>query len=217
MESEIKKKCVVIGSVPLADNGAIREFGRENCYVICADGGLDGAVKFGIRPDLLIGDFDSVEHSLPDDVETIRLKVEKDDTDSMAAVREGIRRGYRDFVLTGVLGGKRFDHSYANLCVLSFLCRQACRAVIWDGNCRAFLIRERSLTLTGMQNSIVSVFPFGCDSCSVSYIGMQYPLTQHVLQADFPLGVSNRILADSARISVHSGDALILVQLPEQR
>jgi thiamine pyrophosphokinase len=205
------KKCIVIGSVPLKDDGAVQEIGRENCYVICADGGLDNAIRFGITPDLMIGDFDSVQNSLPEGIEIIRLKVEKDDTDSMAAVREGLKRGYHDFILTGVLGGERFDHSIANLCVLSYLCHQGCKAVLWDGNCRTFLIRESSLTLTSLKGSTVSVFPFGSLSCTVSYTGMKYPLTRKTLVPDFPLGVSNRIEEDSARIVVHSGNALIIV------
>ncbi len=208
------KKCVIIGSVPLSDDGALREFGRENCFVICADGGYDSAVRFGIRPDLIIGDFDSLEGQLPPDVETVRLHVEKDDTDSMAAVREGLRRGFREFILIGLIGGKRIDHSYANLCVLSYLCRQGCKAVLWDAESRIFLIRESGLTLTGMKGATVSVFPFGCNSCNVSYAGLKYPLTRKTLYADFPLGVSNRIEADTARVVVHSGDALVIV-LPQ--
>lgn len=208
------KKCVIIGSVPLSDDAALREFGRENCFVICADGGYDSAVRFGIRPDLIIGDFDSLEGPLPADVETVRLHVEKDDTDSMAAVREGLRRGFREFILIGLIGGKRMDHSYANLCVLSYLCRQGCKAVLWDVESRIFLIRESGLTLTGMKGATVSVFPFGCNSCNVSYAGLKYPLTRKTLYADFPLGVSNRIESDTARVVVHSGDALVIV-LPQ--
>lgn len=210
---KIMKKCVIIGSAPLSDAGAVDDSGRDNCFVICADGGLDNARQFGITPDLLIGDFDSVQGALPEGIETIRLNVEKDETDSMAAVKEGLRRGYRDFVLTGVLGGERFDHSVANLCVLSYLCHQGCKAALWDGNCRAFLIRESGITLTGLAGSTVSVFPFGCASCSVSYTGLKYPLTNRTLVPDFPLGVSNRIESDTARIVVHSGDALVLILL----
>lgn len=208
------KKCVVIGSVPVANLNAVEDAGRENCFVICADGGLDNALRFGVTPDLVIGDFDSVKSNLSERVETIRLKVEKNDTDTMAAVREGLRRGYREFILTGVLGGERFDHSIANLCVLSYLCHQGCKAALWDGNCRAFLIRdEGGITLTGLAGKTVSVFPFGCAACSVSYTGMKYPLTRKTLTADFPLGVSNQVEDDSARIVVHSGEALVLILL----
>lgn len=206
-----RKICVIIGSVPI-DQDIFQDVDMQERFVICADGGYDNAVKCGIQPDLLIGDFDSVQNKLPDEVETIRLKIEKDDTDTLAAVKEGIQRGYHQFELVGVLGGERFDHSYANLCVLQYLCSQGCKAVIKDGSCRIFLLNGGRLTLSKMKGSTVSVFPFGCASCEVSYTGLQYPLEQAILYSNFPLGVSNSITDDTAQIVVHSGDALVIVQ-----
>ncbi len=202
---------VVIGSAPVKENPLDR-FEREGCFVVCADGGYDTAARFGIRPDLLIGDFDSVQSPLPDGVETIRLKVEKDDTDLMAAVKEGVRRGFSSFLLTGVLGGERFDHSFANLCVLQYLCVLGCKALIDQDRCRVFLLRSGRLALSGEKGSTVSVFPFGCASCEVSYTGLQYPLTHAMLTSEEPHGVSNRVEEDYAQIVVHSGYVLIIVQ-----
>ena len=203
------KRCMVIGSVPVE---SLEEFDPKECFVVCADGGLDNAAQFGIEPDLVVGDFDSFRGEPPAGVETIRLKVEKDETDMLAAVREAIRRGYREFALLGALGGERFDHSYANLCVLQYLCRQGCKAVLVGAGCRVFLISGGRLTLNGMRGATVSVFPFGCAACRVSYIGLKYPLVKAVLHSDDPLGVSNRIEQETAQITVHDGDALITVQ-----
>jgi thiamine pyrophosphokinase len=204
---------MVIGSVPMENKAIFEEYRPEDCYVICADGGLKNAGRFQVRPDLVIGDFDSYRGELPEKVETIRLKVEKDETDTLAAVKVGIRRGFRKFVLLGGLGGERFDHSYGNLCVLQYLCRQGCKAVLAGENCKLFLISEGRLILNGMKGATVSVFPFGCPACRVSYTGLKYPLTKTVLHSDDPLGVSNRIEAEKASISVHDGDALVSVQL----
>ena len=204
------KLCMVIGSVPVESFG---EFDPKDCFVVCADGGLENAARFGISPDLVVGDFDSFRGEPPVGVETVRLKVDKDETDTLAAVKEGIRRGYREFVLFGALGGERFDHSYGSLCVLQYLCRQGCKGVLVGGACRAFLLSGGRLTLNGMKGATVSVFPFGCSSCRVSYIGLKYPLMKAVLHSDDPLGVSNRIEQETAQITVHDGDALITVQL----
>lgn len=209
--AEIKKVCAVFGSAPI-EEAPFPASGRRERYVVCADGGYDAAVKFGIVPDLLIGDFDSVKSPLPEDVETVRLKVEKDDTDMLAAVREGIRRGFRAFELYGALGGARFDHSFANLCVLQYLAAQGCKGVIFDGPNRAFLLRGGRLTLSGMQGATLSVFPFGCASCEVTYTGLKYPLKNAVLHSEVPLGVSNRVVGDTAVVTVHSGSALIVLQ-----
>jgi thiamine pyrophosphokinase len=209
--AEERKICVIISSAPIEEN-PFDKADMSARFVICADGGYDSAVRFGVTPDLLIGDFDSVENALPDNVETIRLKVEKDDTDTLAAVREGIRRGFREFELFGALGGERFDHSFANLCVLQYLATQGCKAMIADGLNRAFLLMGGRLTLSGIEGATLSVFPFGCASCEVTYSGLQYPLKHAVLHSEFPLGVSNRIMKDTAQVTVHSGNALILVQ-----
>jgi len=207
-----KVTCMVIGSVPMEKQEIFDEYNPKDCFVVCADGGLENANRFHIRPDLVIGDFDSYRGELPGAVETIRLKVEKDETDMFAAVKEGMRRGFRQFVLLGGLGGERFDHSYANLCVLQYLCHQGCKAVLIGENSRLFLISGGRLILNRMKGAIVSVFPFGCPACRVSYIGMKYPLTKAVLHSDDPLGVSNLIEAEEARVSIEDGDALILVQ-----
>jgi len=206
-----EKICVIIGSAPVAA-GELREMDRKNRFVVCADGGYDAAMQSGVIPDLLIGDFDSIRSELPKDVETIRLKVEKDDTDTFAAVKEGMRRGYRRFELYGVLGGERMDHSFASLCVLQYLASQGCKAVILDGSRRVFLMDGGRLTLSGMKGRTVSVFPFGCSTCEVTYSGLKYPLEEAVLESSIPLGASNRILEETAQITVSSGDALVFVE-----
>ncbi len=212
--AEERKICVIIGSAPIGRN-PFEKTGLKSRFVVCADGGYDSAVEFGVVPDLLVGDFDSVKSVLPEGIETIRLKTEKDDTDTLAAVRECLRRGYREFELFGVLGGKRFDHSFANLCVLQYLAAQGCKAVIFDGANRAFLLRGGRLTLSGMKGATLSVFPFGCALCEVSYSGLQYPLKHATLHSEVPLGVSNRVVKDTAQITVHSGSAIIFVERRE--
>lgn len=204
------KTCMIIGSAPFGDSAILKEFSVEEAYVICADGGLDTALANNITPDLIIGDFDSVHAELPDNIETIRLPVAKDDTDMMAAIKIAFRRGYNNFVLLGALGG-RFDHSYANLSALAYISLLGGQAVLADGNCKIFLVRSSRITLTEMKGCTLSVFPFGCPSCTVSYQGMLYPLTEYCLKADVPLGVSNQIIQDTAEITVHSGNALVVV------
>ncbi len=211
MEKRIRK-CAVIGAAPVTDGSVFDEM-EQGSYVICADGGMDSALKYGLKPDLVIGDFDSTEmESPPAGVETIRLKTEKDDTDMLAAVMEGLKRGYRDFVLYGALGGERFDHSFANLCVLQYLVKNGCKALICDGHCRVFLINDGRLILSGVSGKTVSVYPFGGASCMVSYMGLKYPLTRAVLTSDNPRGTSNVVVGSSAQITVHSGSALIIVE-----
>lgn len=214
MGNEIKR-CILLGSAPVEDGAVFDAFDAKNAYRICADGGLDTARKYGILPDLLIGDFDSVQGELPEGIETIRLKPEKDDTDLLAAAREGLRRGCREFILLGALGGERFEHSYANLCVLQFLAREGCRAVMAEKGTRVFLLQAgETQPLLQMCGAMFSAFPFGCPSCTVSYTGMQYPLKEYPLRSDFPLGVSNRIVTETASVTVHTGEMLGVLYQP---
>lgn len=203
------RKCAIIGSAPVQGGAALKEY-AGSAFVICADGGVDTALRYGIKPDLIIGDFDSLQGPLPQGVEVVRLKPEKDETDIHAAIREGIRRGCTDFALLGATGG-RLDHSFANFCLLQYLVSQGCRAVLADESSRIFLMPGGRLNLTKMIGSIVSVFPFGGAMCTVSYEGMKYPLSEHPLYSDNPLGVSNEIVSDAAQIVVHTGNALVFV------
>lgn len=205
--------CVIIGAAPVKNRKLLEEY-CAGAFIICADGGLDTAMEYGITPDLLVGDFDSVRTQPPQGLETIHLPVHKDDTDTMFAIREAIRRGYREFVLLGVLGGERFDHSYASLCTLQFIAMQSCRGVIVGDNCQIFVLSGGRLRLRDMVGQTVSVFPFGSPSCAVTYQGMEYPLNRYTLYSQDPLGVSNQILEPLAEIILHSGVALIIVQEP---
>ena len=208
-------KCVIIGSVPEENEKLVREY-TKNSYVICADGGWDTARRCGITPDLIVGDFDSVEEELPKNVEVIRLSTHKDDTDMMYAIKEGFRRGYAAFILIGAVGGERFDHSVANLSALLFIATHGGKGAIVSSDCEVFLITEGRLTLTEMKGSTLSVFPFGGPFCTVSYQGLEYPLTRHSLYANEPIGVSNRIVEDRAEIFLHEGNALVIVQTARQ-
>lgn len=206
------KSCVIIGSSPENSDCDFMEIDRESSFIICADGGLDIAVRHSLVPDLIVGDFDSVQSSLPEQVETIKLKVEKDDTDMMAAIRIALQRGYHDFLLLGALGG-RIDHSYANFCLLQYLSEQGCSARMLGGGCLTFFRTSGTIELNGYSGKTISVFPFGTSSCTVTYQGLKYPLTEYTLSSAYPLGVSNKVIEEHAVIEILDGSALIVIIL----
>ncbi len=210
MAAEIKS-CLILGSAPVADVSYIQEFIRERPYIICADGGADLALRCGVKPDLIVGDFDSLQGGVPADVECVRLPAMKDDTDTMAAVKLALEKGYGNIVLAGVLGG-RLDHTFANFCVLQFIHQQGGKGQMADASTRIFYISGGKLTLRQLKGKTVSVFPFACHRCVVSYTGLLYPLTKHALYTDAsPMGVSNEITEEEAVVLVHEGNALIMV------
>ena len=206
-----RKVCMILGSAPLEGDCIPAGFSAEDCFVICADGGIDIARKLNIQPDLVVGDFDSAQGEPPEGVEVIRLPVEKDETDLLYAVKEAFRRGYSSFILLGVLGGERFDHSIASLCVLSFIADRGGRAVMANGKTSVFVINIGRLVFTDLKGSTLSVFPFGANSCTVTYKGLQYPLVNQTLQLNDAMGVSNCIIEDRAEIFLHQGRALVIL------
>jgi Thiamine pyrophosphokinase len=112
-------RCVLVGGACIADyeraNGLLRP---DDFFVFC-DGGLSHLPHLKAVPDLIVGDFDS--HSRPDTgIETIVFPREKDDTDSVCAAKEAVRRGFVDFLLLGMTGG-RLDHTLGNLSLLLWL------------------------------------------------------------------------------------------------
>lgn len=211
------KKCMIIGSVPLASDRIFREFDPKEHYVICADGGYDTAVRFGIQPDLVIGDFDSAKRRPPESIRTLVLPVQKDETDTMSAAMVGFKLGFTSFVLVGCLGGERFDHSVANLNVLLYITNRGGSGVLCTEDTKVFVLRGGRIVLTELKGATVSVFPFDGTSCNLTYSGLEYPLYQKNLTAGATLmGVSNRIVEDSAEIRVNIGCALIVLYAPQE-
>lgn len=207
------KKCMIIGASPLSDGSVFKEFNPKDYIVICADGGYDTAIKHKIRPDYIVGDFDSSAIKPDSRMKNVHiLPVEKDVTDTMYAALLGLKLGCKDFILVGCTGGPREDHTMANYNVMLYIANKGGWAVMVDNIAQTFLLRGRKITITGMNGKTVSVFPFGTNSCNVSYNGLKYPMDEKDLTVgDTLMGVSNVIVSDRAEIKVHIGCALVML------
>jgi len=201
-------RCVILcaGAITAAD-AAWAAIGPED-FVVAADAGYLRARDLGIRPSLIVGDFDSAADPGDTGVEVERFSSHKDDTDCMLAVRRGLARGCRRFVILGGLGG-RLDHTLANLQTLGFLADRGCRGELRGDGAWATLVRGGSLTLPDT-GGYLSVFAFGGPCSGVSETGVEYPLRDARLTSGFPLGVSNRFTAPQAAIGVKQGTLLVV-------
>ncbi len=205
-----KTRCVVIAGAPNPDVGFIAQTVTPQDYVICADRGFDAARRAGITPDCLIGDFDSCEGALPKNIETVRLKPEKDFSDTFHAVETALSRGFRSVVLLAATGG-RLDHTCANLSVLAYLHENGAEGIILSKNEKILLLSEGEHVFKGLDGKTFSVFPFGCPKVTLSYQGAKYPLSYGVLEYSRAMGLSNVFTDDEAEITVHSGKALLFI------
>lgn len=175
--------------------------------VIAADGGLAHLEALGIQPDVILGDFDSLGY-VPTGAQV--FPVEKDDTDSMLAVRRGLELGYRRFVLYGALDGPRLDHTIANLQTLNFLANHGATGYLVGLQYMATEVRDGAIGFPASAEGIISLFCMGADATGVTIRGLQYCLSDGVLTAGHPLGVSNHFVGESSQISVKDGNLLAI-------
>lgn len=154
-----------------------------------------------------MGDFDSLGY-VPRNAQV--FPVEKDDTDSMLAVRKGLELGYRVFEIYGALDGPRLDHTIANLQTLCFLAKAGARGYLIGLDYMAAVLPRGSYRFPPEAEGILSLFCLGEDARDVTLEGLQYNLTGGTLTSDFPLGVSNHFTGQTARITVGDGTLIAL-------
>ena len=196
--------CVIFCAGGLA--APIRPFGPGD-YLLAADGGVKHLQTLGLQPHGIIGDFDSLGY-IPENAQV--FPVEKDDTDSMLAVKKGLELGYRRFELYGALDGKRLDHTIANLQLLQYLEDRGAEGWLVGEHYLVTAVKDATLHLPKDATGILSVFCLGKDATGVTLRGLQYPLEKGTLQSSFPLGVSNHFIGEAASVTVESGTLIVL-------
>ena len=192
--------------------GAGKNYGLDFCkqngdFIIAADGGLNHLKKNKIIPDLIIGDFDSVLQT-PKNITTIKLKVDKDETDTFAAILKGIELGYQKFVIyCGT--GDRFDHTLANLQTLVFLADKNKQGFIVGENIIITAIKNNKIEFPKIKDGYISVFSFSNQSENVCIKGLKFELENATLFNSLPKGVSNQFINKTSFISVGNGTLII--------
>ena len=207
------KRCVVVGNAGIRRYSSLLPYLRSDDYYIFCDGGLRHASPLGVTPDLAVGDFDSGERpSGP--FEIISLPREKDDTDSVSAVREAIARGFDEFLLLGVFGG-RLDHSLGNLSILLYLDTLGKRATAADDFGDMEIISRATAEVPPVF-SYFSLLALTGPARGVTVEDAKYPLRGAEITPEYAYGISNEPLPGrTARISVQDG-RLLLVRVREE-
>ena len=178
-------------------------------FIIAADKGNEILRSRGIIPHITVGDFDS-SSEIPSE-NAVVLPVEKDITDSHAAVNIALEGGAEEIVIYGGMGG-RPDHSFANYSLIVSLAKKGVRAFLDGEGYRVTAIKNGSLALRGIKGKTVSVFSYSEISEGVTFKGLHYPLYEARLKNDFALGVSNSFEEENAEISVKKGILLVMTE-----
>lgn len=204
------KRCIIVGA------GAFDKTSwkyKNDDYLIAADGGYDYLKELKIIPDLLIGDMDSIKEEYQKaGIAIKKLPVEKDDTDMLAAMKEGLAQGCKEFHIYGALGGDRTDHSLANIQCLLYLQYQGAKGILYGEREQIELLCNEKKTYPASMKGIFSAFAFGGDAYGVSEQGFKYSLEDAVVKMDFPIGISNEFIGQKSMIEVKKGMLLICIQ-----
>jgi thiamine pyrophosphokinase len=180
-------------------------------FVICADNSFPRAIAENIKPNLIIGDFDTgAPIDFPQDTDVLRFPVEKDDSDSMLCVKAAAAHGYTEITIVGGISG-RLDHTFANLQMLAYGKEHGLDITITDGENTAFMLSPGKTKLARKIGHSLSVFSYDAEASGISLAGVKYPLSRGTLTNRFPLGLSNEITAETAEITLEKGLLLVII------
>ena len=204
----MKRRCVVIGGAAIKDHQAVWEYLNPDDFNIFCDSGLFHQEALGIEPHLIVGDFDSHENPHMN-VETIVLTCEKDDTDTVYAVKEAVKRGFDNFLLLGAAGG-RLDHTLGNLSILLSLHAQGKRALLLDDYSEMEVVGRKPAYIDD-SFPFFSLLNISGTARGVTIEDAKYPLRDAEIPCTYQYGVSNEVLPGRrARVSVEEGELLLV-------
>ncbi len=205
-------KVVVLAAGTVHAYDRVRRLVGEPDLVICADGGIRHAEPLGLRPGLILGDFDSADLTMltalqAEGIPVQRVPVEKDQTDTQLALNEAVRRGAAEILLVGG-AGSRLDHTLANLLLLPGYTVPITMA---DGKNVARLLRPgMEMAVHGQPGDYLSLLPLTPVAAGVTVSGVKWPLAQATLRWGESLGVSNQLAGSRAAVSVDDGLLLVI-------
>ena len=205
---ERKGRCLIISG---GTEDIIPCYEPEADLIIACDRGYEYARRKGIRPDLAIGDFDSCTVKIESAVKQLIYPKEKDDTDTMLAVRKAAEEGFSQVEICCALGG-RLDHTVANLQALAFAAENGLEGSITGKDSQIYMIKgEKTICLLKKEGWSLSVFSFSDWCRHVRIKGTKYLLEDGTLTNRFPIGVSNQWEEEKAEISLKEGLLCIIL------
>ena len=214
-------RAVVIANGRLSHPDADRARVRPDDWILAADGGLHNCSRLGLKPAVVIGDFDSLGTAdlaalQTTGVTAVRHPERKDETDLELALEYAVRHGAREILILGALGD-RWDQTLANALLLASPTLAAVRTWLSDGSQQVTLARPESpLTLRGHPGDTLSLLPLAGDAHGVTTSGLEYPLQAETLRFAATRGVSNTLLGSMATVHLTAGLLLVVhLQSPE--
>lgn len=202
------KRCVIVGGADINNYEYIKSCLRNDDFIVFCDSGLKHLEKLQAKPSLIVGDFDS--HNNPHlDVETIVLPCEKDDTDTVFAVKEALKRGYEDFLLIGVVGA-RLDHTLGNVSILLMLDKAGKKGKVIDDYSEMEIVSNEPAYVDD-SFAYFSLLNITGVAKGITIENAKYPLNNAEIICEYQYGISNEVLQEKiAKVSVYEGKLLLI-------
>jgi thiamine pyrophosphokinase len=206
-------RIIIFANGDLPDLDRAHQLLLPDDFILCADGGTRHALSLGIRPNLVIGDMDSIEegqlqHLQDDGVEIELYPRDKNETDLELALNKAVENNPQEIIIAAALGG-RMDQTLANIALLTSLQLSTLNIRLDDGVEEIFLCREQA-RVDGRSGDLVSLIPWGGPVHGVQTKNLKWPLHHETLFPDKTRGISNEMISDAASIQIQSGLLLII-------
>lgn len=199
-------RAVILCGGEIAEYDRVRSRIAEDDMIICADSGYRHAKKMGLRPAVVLGDFDSYARTDVECDHVLTYPAKKDYTDSEIAVRYALEHGCDAILLLGATGG-RIDHTLGNLSLMDYILQRGASGELYDGVSSVWMA-QGTITVSGQAGDLLSVIPFA-EAGDLTTHGLAYPL-RHQALAGASTGISNVFETDCVQLEIGSGKAIVV-------
>lgn len=205
---------LVVGSGKVESTEIIKNYSEMSDLIICADGGARYLYRAGIRPHVLVGDFDSIDPEVKkfyqdSDIETVKFPKEKDYTDMELALDLAVEKGATRVFIAGATGS-RLDHTLSNIQLLHKLADVGAEGVIIDENNYIHLLTDH-IELPKREGFYLSLIPATPKVEGITTKGLAYPLKDAEMVMGTGLGISNEFTSDRAEVTIKKGRLYVIV------
>ena len=183
--------------------------------IIASDKGLEALDKCNIKPNYIIGDFDSLNEKVlnkyinDEEIKIIKLNPEKDYTDTHMALKLAIELKSTDITIIGAIGS-RLDHTLANINILKEALEKKVACRILNENNNITLINKNITIKKEEEYPYISLIPLTTNVTGVTLNGFKYPLDNATMEIGKSIGVSNEQIEDNATIKLEEGILIII-------
>jgi len=207
------QRIIIFANGDLPDINKAHAILHPDDFIICADGGTRHALALNLKPDLVIGDMDSIQKDHWQKLEETGIPVElfppdKNETDLELALNRAFELEPKEIIIIAALGG-RLDQTLGNLALLSNTRDAAIKIRLDDGVDEIFFCRTQ-VQVQGRSGDIVSLLPWGSPVHGVQTQRLKWPLNNEILYPEKTRGISNEMLNDTASIKISSGNLLVI-------